>query len=71
LAEEIDAYTNSVSGGLNHLGETWRDPHYFEFKDAFDEIRLYLHELSAEARTIAPYLKRDADIIDKRKSVGR
>jgi uncharacterized protein YukE len=71
FAEEIDDYTSSVRGGLSRLGETWRDEHFHDFKDVFDEVSMFLRELSEEARTVAPYLERDADIIDRRRPVSR
>jgi uncharacterized protein YukE len=50
---------------LSALGETWRDDHYRQFQDAFDQASRSLNHFLDDSERYIVYLRQKADAVDR------
>lgn len=58
-----------TQGQMGHLGESWRDAEFAQFRDTFVKTNPLLKQFIEEAEKIVPSLLRDADAIDEYSSL--
>ena len=58
-----------TQGQMGHLGESWKDAEFAQFRDTFVKTNPLLKQFIEEAEKIVPSLLRDADAIDEYSSL--
>lgn len=65
FADLVENNAQSLNGRMGHLGESWRDQEYENFKQHFERTRLLLRKFTEEANRTAPLLERDAQAAEE------
>lgn len=58
-----------TQGQMGHLGESWKDAEFAQFRDTFVKTNPLLKQFIEEAEKIVPSLLRDADAINEYSSL--
>jgi uncharacterized protein YukE len=61
----VENSTQALNGRMGHLGESWRDQEYENFKQQFERTKLLLRKFTEEANRTVPLLERDAQAAEE------
>lgn len=68
--DDLDEYGDTLAGGIDRLGETWRDEQFDHFSEEFRAAAAVLHRLVQEIRNVIPHLEQDAATIERFNEIG-
>ena len=65
FSETLSENMKRTQGQMGHLGESWRDEEFAQFRDTFAKTYPVVQAFIAEAESAIPKLQRDAEAIDE------
>ena len=67
--QQLADLMNGLSARLSNLGESWRDHHFDQFKDTFEQAAHSLNRFLDESERYVHYLNQKADPLERYEQV--